>query len=151
MRSSVLSRVYVLGFSAIWCGSLVWVTVHGWPPSPRLVLMRVLGIALVASYAYRRVKLGFDADGATLIIRNLFRTRRIRRADVRRVWLGTPLTAPLPGGWQAGPRGEAINVDTGTQSITLDVSRNWLGRSGLHARLVTAAAELQAWHRHAMP
>lgn len=152
MRSSVSSRVYVLGFNAFWCGNLVRLTVHGgWPPSPRLALLRVLGIALASSYTYRRLKVGFDADGATLVVRNLFRTRRIQQADVHRVWLGTPLSAPLPGGWQAGPRGEAINVETATHSITIDVSRNWLGRAGLHAQLVAAAAKLQAWQRQTMP
>jgi len=84
MRSSVSSRVYVLGFNAFWCGNLVRLTVHGgWPPSPRLALLRVLGIALASSYTYRRLKVGFDADGATLVVRNLFRTRRMELTRLR--------------------------------------------------------------------
>ncbi len=64
MRSSVSSRVYVLGFSAFWCGSLVWVTVHGWPPSPRLALMRILGIAASHGVASQlRLALGRPAGG----------------------------------------------------------------------------------------
>lgn len=149
MRSSGVSLVWVIGFSTLWCASLAWVTADDWPVSPTLLVLRVLGVALVAAAAYRMVRVGFTVHGDELVVRNLFRTRRVPRADLRRVWLGKPLTAPLPGGWLAGPRGEAINVESATSTFTVDVTRNWLGTRGVHDRLVDAAKSLEAWRQGA--
>jgi hypothetical protein len=151
MSASRLSLAWTVGFSVFWCGSLAWATVRDWPASPTLLLVRALGVIFVALAAYRMVRLGFEVRGDELLVRNLFRTRRLPRSDLRRVWLGEPLTAPLPGGWLAGPRGEAINVQTETSRFTIDVSRNWLGSRGLHRQSVTAVKVLTAWHRRDVP
>lgn len=147
MRASALSIVWTVGFSIFWCGGLVWATVREWPVSPTLLLVRALGVAFVALAAYRMVRVGFEVQGDELLVRNLFRTRRVARSHLRRVWLGEPHTAPLPGGWLPGPRGEAMNVETDSSRFTIDVTRNWLGTRGLHAQSVDAAKSLLAWQR----
>lgn len=147
MRTSALSLAWTVGFSIFWCGGLIWATVREWPVSPTLLLVRALGVMLVVLAAYRMVRVGFEVQGDELLVRNLFRTRHVARSHLRRVWLGEPLTAPLPGGWLAGPRGEAINVETEDSRFTVDVTRNWLGTRGLHAQSVAATQSLLAWQQ----
>lgn len=151
MRAPRLSFAWLVGFSVFWCGSLVWATVRDWPASPTLLLVRALGVGFVALAAYRMVRVGFEVRGDELLVRNVFRTRRLPRSDLRRIWLGEPLTAPLPGGWLAGPRGQAINVETETSKFTIDVTRNWLGTRGLHRQSVAVVEELTAWHQREVP
>lgn len=145
MRPGPLARVWVIGFTLFWCGLLIAHTVNEWPIEPSLLLLRGVGVVLAASLAYRTAGVRVAALGDVLVVRNLWRTRRVHRADVQRVWLGEPLTAELPGGWLPGPRGEAINVEASEGSFTIDVTRDWLGIAKIHERLLTLTAELEDW------
>lgn len=146
-RTSGLGRAWGIGFTLFWCGSLVAFTVRDWPVPPSLLLVRGVGLPLACWFAYRTVGVHVAAAGDELVVRNLWRTRRLKRTAVRRIWLGQPVAAELPGGFLPGPRGEAINVETSGSTFTIDVTRNWLGTSRLRTRLQVLTDELQRWHK----
>ncbi len=145
-RTSRLERAWGIGFTLFWCGSLMAFTVREWPVSPSMLLVRCVGLLLACWLAYRSIGVHVAVAGDELVVRNLWRTRRLKRPAVQRIWLGEPLTAELPGGFLPGPRGEAINVETSGSRFTIDVTRNWLGTSRLHTRLQVLTDELQRWH-----
>jgi hypothetical protein len=76
----------------------------------------------------------------------MLRTRRLHRQDIRRIWIGLPVTAPLPGGWTK-PVGRAINIEpTRGKPFTVDVSHYLLGRAKTRERLEHAHQALAGWH-----
>jgi hypothetical protein len=146
-RASGLARAWGIGFTLFWCGALVALTMRDWPVSPSLLLLRGGGLLLAGWFAYRMVGVHVAAAGDVLVVRNLWRTRRLKRAEVRRVWLGEPLTAELPGGFLPGPRGEAVNIEGLGKAFTIDATRNWPGTRRLHRRLEALVVELERWRQ----
>lgn len=145
LQESRLSRAWVLGVSLVWCGLLIVFSVSEWPVPAGLLALRALGVGLVVWFARRVLSMRMETSGEELMVRNLFRTRRLLRREVERVWVGEPLSAPLPGGWLPGPRGQALNIDARGASFTVDVSREWPSRSRAGQDLFLAAKNLEAW------
>jgi hypothetical protein len=145
LRESRASRAWVFGVSLVWCGLLIAFTASRWPIPVSLLILRAVGVAFAVCVAFRVLSMRLETRGGDLLVRNLWRTHRLRRRDVRRVWIGEPLSAPLPGGWLPGPRGEALNVEARGKLFTVDVSREWLGRRKARQRLASAVKELEAW------
>lgn len=145
LKESRLSRAWVLGSTLVWCGFLVVFSVSEWPVPAGLLALRATGVGLAVWFAFRILSVRMETSDGELIVRNLFRTRRLLRSEVNRIWVGEPVSAPLPGGWLPGPRGRALNVDARGVSFAVDVSRDWLGRSKAGQRLALAAKDLEAW------
>jgi len=82
IRPPLAARAYVVVFMCVWCGSvsagLIAAAAHGSPATVILLLMLTFGLTL----GYRIFRLSVALGPQDLLVRNLYRTRRIARADV---------------------------------------------------------------------
>ncbi len=82
IRPPLAVRVYVVAFVGIWCGivsaGLIAAAAHGSPAVVILLLMLAFGL----TFGYRIFRLSVTLRPQELLVRNLYRTRRIVRADV---------------------------------------------------------------------
>jgi hypothetical protein len=82
IRPPLAARAYVVVFLCIWCGGvlagLIAAAAHGSPAVMFLLLMLAFGLTL----GYRIVRLSVAIGRQDLLVRNLYRTRRIARADI---------------------------------------------------------------------
>lgn len=114
IRPPLLLRVYTYAFGVVWCG-LVAVGLVKAAPKPGaviLVFMLVFGVTL----CWRMGGLSAVGEGDTLVIRNIYRTRRVPAADITGLRTGT---APMQ------PFGRTVYVVTDADAIALDACSMW--------------------------
>lgn len=125
------ARIWAIGFSVFWCGLLITFTI----PLRGGVVEVILPIAMLVfgvSLAYRLVTLSAVTAGGAFVLRNNFRTRRLRRDEIEAFRVGQR------------PWGRTIFVLLRNQSLVqVDAAVRLLpsGRRRLDAWL----AELREW------
>lgn len=145
LRGSVWGRLYVLLFATIWTSSLIVLTAKMKNIDLAQLAASGFGVLFCIVFAYRAFREELRLDGEQLLVRNFSRTRRLQRQDIRRIWIGPPVTAPLPGGW-ISPIGETINIEPQQgKAFAVDVTHHILGLAEKRDRLKAAQQTLTEW------
>ncbi len=136
LRAPTWSRVYIVGFLLVWEGTLLSFALRRPEASSVLpVLMGLAGLLL----GYRILRIGVDATGDTLVIRNNMRSRLLRRSDVEDFRQGTPPNLSFGSCIFAATRsGDLVALDVTTRPVTL---------AGSKRRQASDLARLQEWLR----
>lgn len=101
-RVSLPVRVFCVGWALFWLGACGAGVVKAAGKGAWLTVVVAALVGLVGgTVAWRNAQLALFTDGDELVIRNVYRTRRLRRADVEGFRVGTPSMWPF---------GEAIHV-----------------------------------------
>jgi len=151
VRPSRAKRLWVLGFAAVWCGSVAVIAVREFADRPGWFIARLVGIVAGAWMSRRLAYLRLDIDCDQLVVRNTFTTHRLHRAQIAGISFEPPATAPLIGGWLPGPRGAAITIRTARKAIVADVSRRWPGFGNDRHELEAVTRALDLWRKGGGP
>lgn len=137
LRLPRLMRWYVRGFSLFWCGTVTVFVVVLATKGAGAVFVPILMLAFGVTLAYRLWRLGVSAHGDELVVRNHFRTRRLRRAEVEGFRMAPAEQLPFTGALYVLLRDDTL--------MRLDVTiRPTIRRFG-KATLETQLAELRRW------
>ena len=130
IKPPVLIRAYIYGFLLLWIVVCVFACIKALPHTTALAPVGMLIAGGV--FCWRTASVRATTEGTTLLVRNLYRTRRIPAADITDVRTGsTPMQ----------PFGRTVFVVTRNDAVALDV--------GLFGRLRKGSerdrAALEAW------
>ncbi|WP_345711900.1 PH domain-containing protein [Kineococcus glutinatus] len=141
MRAPRWTRIYICLFAVVWLGLLGSFAVQGLreadPGALITVPMAALGIFLFSGLFLLRTR----TEAGELVVRNVMRTRRIRREDVEDVRTGKPQGGPLT-------VGEAVLVlvrDGSMVSLEATMRTGWTARG--RQELIDSRERLLAWTR----
>ncbi len=144
LRPPLWGRLWMISAGIAWCSVVIVFTVRDKDFDPLTILTRLFGILFVFTLVHRSTSEELWLEGEQLVVRNFMRTRRLRRQDIKRIWMGLPVTAPWPGGW-ARPFGAALNIDlTEGKTLTVDISHYVLGVRA-QERVEKAHTEVNQW------
>jgi hypothetical protein len=130
IRPPALVRVYTYAFLVLWVAACVFGLIKSLPHFSAIIplLMLVGG----AAFCWRVASVTAKSEGKILLVRNVYRTRRIPAADITEVRTGS---SPMQ------PFGRTVFVVTRREAVALDV--------GLVGKLRGGAerdrAALEAW------
>lgn len=134
----LLGRLWMVGFSLVWLGVLVSFVVRGVRDSGPNVAGIALPVAMAVfagTLAVRMLRSGATAYADELVVRNIWRTRRIPRGEVEDIRVGD-----LP----AGQFGQALHVLTRGGSV-FPVDTVTAVLPGGRARLAAERDQLRQW------
>lgn len=130
-------RVCAVAFGTVWCGYLVVLTIVGLVNGIPAALVALLPAALGGWYVSRFFRIAVAVKGDELVVRNRWRTYRIRRQDIEGFWIGP--SSELP--WA-----EVINVRMpGGQAVSLRVTARLRLSDRSRARLEQHLEDLGVW------
>ena len=134
IRQPRIVRIYLIGFSIVWCGFLVVIialTHSGASVVPALML--VFGALLFS----RLLRLGVVADDTGLLVRNNYRTKHYAWSDVE----GFRVGGAMGGAWG---KGIYVLLRNG-EVVVLEATRRVAGLGRGAERLDGYLAALRAW------
>lgn len=114
IRPPLPFRLYTYGFGVLWCVVGVDVFAHAFPKSSSIVPALIL--ASGATFLWRVWALLAKSDGDELLVRNLYRTRRVPASQITQF-----RTGPAP--WL--PFGRTVLVVTDSDAFSLDACGMW--------------------------
>ena len=134
IRPPLWARVYVVAFGIVWLAALGWAArrAHG------ASLAIAIGMALVGALIVWRVfRLGVDAEGDRLLVRNNVRTLTLTRDEVQDLRSGTPPNMPIGGRciFAVTADGGLTSLDVTIRPTLLPASRRRLERPRHPAQL----------------
>jgi hypothetical protein len=110
IRPPVLVRLYIYGFLALWIAFCLFAFIKALPhPTAVVPLAMLIGGAV---FCWRVASVAAKSEGTALLVRNLYRTRRIPAADITQVRTGR---SPMQ------PFGRTVFVVTRDEAVALDV------------------------------
>lgn len=138
IRQPLVVRIYIVCFSFLWVGLLLWGVVTSPSVAPGAIFMLAFGVAFVV----RIEGLRLVADESGLLVRNFFRTWRFGWAEVEDFRLGRPVMGL--------PFGQVIHVLLRNgEVVTADISAShWGFTFGGNAKREQLLQRLREWLPH---
>ncbi|MDX6650461.1 MAG: hypothetical protein QOJ97_2412 [Solirubrobacteraceae bacterium] len=134
IRPPPVMRFFALVFTLVWCGGMIAFAVRdGW--SPALILSLVL-LVVGAGLGIPMLGMAAIAVGDELIVRNVYRTRRLRRSQIEGFRIGRSPIMPFGRTIHGLVPGETVALDVG-----LTLFRLLDGRRALEKQL----EDLRSW------
>jgi hypothetical protein len=90
IRPPRLRRWWAIGFSTVWCAGVGTATIIGFADGRGSAAIGLLMVAFGATLGWRLARLSVRCEGDLLIIRNNFRSRTLRRAEIEGFRVGQP-------------------------------------------------------------